>query len=149
MSDASTTVVPALVLKRVFDAPRERVYQAWTDPKTAARFLGPGKVKATEIEMDVRPGGSYRIVMLLEDGSTMPVRGIYREVQPPQRLAMTWRWEEDNPQDEYDTLLTLEFNDLNGKTELVLTHDKFAKAESRENHAEGWNEILDALPAVL
>jgi uncharacterized protein YndB with AHSA1/START domain len=77
------------------------------------------------------------------------VRGEYRDVQRPKRLSMTWRWEEDNPADEYDTLLTLEFLDRGGKTELVLTHEQFATAESRNNHKEGWTAILDQLESSL
>ncbi len=149
MNKESATLVPALVLSRTYDAPPERVYAAWTDPAIAAKFMGPGNVKATKIEMDVRVGGAYQIVMVMEDGSTLPVRGIYRDVQPGKRLSMTWRWEEDDPADEYDTLLTIEFFDRGGKTELVLTHENFARAESRTNHEEGWTAILDELPGAL
>ena len=50
----------------------------------------------------------------MADGERWNVRGTYREVRPPERLVMTWRWEEDKPEDEHDTLLTLEFNELDG-----------------------------------
>lgn len=149
MNQTGAAIVPALVLSRIYDAPPERVYDAWTDPKTAEKFLGPGNVKATEIKMDVRVGGTYGLVMVMEDGSRMPVRGVYREVQRPSRLSMTWRWEENSPADEYDTLLTLEFRDLGGKTELVLTHEQFASAESRSNHEHGWTAILEELAVAL
>jgi len=62
---------------------------------------------------------------------------------------MTWRWEEDKPEDEYDTLLTLEFNELNGGTELVLTHEQFANADSRDRHEDGWTAIMEQLGTVL
>ncbi|MBV9736931.1 MAG: SRPBCC domain-containing protein [Candidatus Eremiobacteraeota bacterium] len=145
----STTLVPALILSRTYDVAPEHVFAAWTDPQIAAKFFGPGNVKATNIQMDVRVGGRYSIDMLMEDGSTMKVGGVYREVQPPKRLSMTWRWDEDDPADEYDTLLTLEFFDRGGKTELVLTHDQFLKLDSRDNHARGWNAILDQLTGAL
>lgn len=145
----STAVIPALVIRRIYDAPRERVYAAWTDPELAARFLGPGDTRAAEIAMDVRPGGSYRIVMISPDGSRMPVGGIYREVRPPQRLVMTWRWEEDDPREERDTLLTLEFLEHDGKTEFILTHELLASLDSRDRHAHGWNLILDELAVSL
>ena len=149
MSDARATLVPALVLSRTYDAPRERVYAAWTDPAILSKFLGPGDVKCTDIELDVRQGGAFSLVMVRPDGERLPARGTYREVQPPSRLSMTWTWEEDRPEDETETLLTLEFFDRGGKTELVLTHENLASAESRENHEEGWNAILDSLPAAL
>lgn len=149
MMDSHATLVPALVMRRVYDAPRERVYAAWTSPEAAASFMGPGDVKATEITMDVRVGGSYRIVMVHADGSINPVRGVYREVVAPQRLSMTWKWEEENPSDERETLLTLEFIDRVGKTELVLTHENLASVESRSNHERGWASILEELAGAL
>ena len=146
---SKATIVPALVLKRIYDAPPERVYAAWTEPQTIPKFLGPGSVKSVDVKMDVRVGGSYSLVMVKDDGERLPVRGVYREVQPAKRLSMTWRWEEDNPAEEYDTLLSLDFIDLGGKTELILTHEQFASAESRSNHEGGWTQILDQLAAVL
>lgn len=149
MSEASTTVVPALVLSRIYNAPPERVYDAWTNPGAVGKFLGPNPVNVVDIQMDVRAGGKYSLVMVRPDGERLPVRGEYRDVQRPKRLSMTWRWEEDNPADEYDTLLTLQFLDRGGKTELVLTHEQFATAESRNNHQEGWTAILDQLESSL
>ena len=145
----SATTVPALVIHRVYDAPREHVYAAWTDPKLAAQFLGPGGVQATNVEMDVRPGGAYRIVMHHDDGEDWAVGGVYREVVPPQRLSMTWKWKEDDPKDEHESLLTIELFDRNGKTELVLTHEQLLSIESRERHTGGWNAILDQLAGTL
>lgn len=150
MSDTRTPVaVPALVLRRTYAVPRQRVFDAWTNPELAATFLGPQDIAVPKIEMDVRPGGSYRIAMLRPDGETWYVGGTYRDVRPPERLSMTWRWEEDRPEDEYDTLLTLEFNELDGGTELVLTHAQLASEESRAGHEQGWSAIMDQLGAVI
>ncbi len=149
MSDARATIAPSLVLSRIYDAPPERLYAAWTNPKAAANFMGPDKVKATEIEMDVRVGGNHSLVMVLEDGSRMPARGVYREVQPPKRLSMTWIWEEDDKSEEQETLLTLEFRERGKQTELILTHENLKSIESRDNHEEGWTAILDQLTTSL
>jgi uncharacterized protein YndB with AHSA1/START domain len=150
MSETRTPVaVPALVLRRTYTAPRQRVFDAWTKPELAAKVLGPGDVTVPEIEMDVRTGGTYRLVMLMPDGERMNVGGTYREVRAPERLSMTWRWEEDDPADEFDTLLTLDFNEVAGGTELVLTHEQLASVESRDRHADGWGKILDQLPGAL
>lgn len=150
MSQTHTpAAVPALVLRRAYAAPRQRVFDAWTKPELAARFFGPGDVTVPEIQMDVRTGGTYRIVMLMPDGERMNVSGTYREVRAPERLSMTWRWEEDDPADEFETLLTLEFNELADGTELVLTHEQLASVESRDRHADGWGKIMDALAGTL
>jgi uncharacterized protein YndB with AHSA1/START domain len=150
MSQTQTPAsVPAIVLRRTYDAPRQRVFEAWTKPELAAKFLGPGDLTVPEIELDVRTGGAYRIVMLLPDGERYIATGTYRDVRAPERLSMTWRWQEDDPADEHDSLLTLEFNEVAGGTELVLTHEQLASVESGERHTHGWNQILDQLPVVL
>jgi uncharacterized protein YndB with AHSA1/START domain len=148
MSNTHTPVAPALVLRRTYAAPRQRVFDAWTKPELAMKFLGTGDVTVPEVRMDVRTGGSYTIVMRMPDGELWNVRGTYREVRPPERLVMTWRWEEEKPEDEHDTLLTLEFNDLDGGTELVLTHEQFASEDSRDRHQEGWTKIMGQLAAL-
>jgi uncharacterized protein YndB with AHSA1/START domain len=86
--------------------------------------------------------------MLTPDGD-MNVGGVYRDVRAPERLSMTWRWEEDNKADEFDTLLTLEFNEVDGGAELVLTHEQLASIESRDRHTEGWTAIVDQLAIIM
>ena len=150
MTDTRTPPVePALVLRRVYPAPAQRVFDAWTKPELVVRFLGTGDVTVPEAQMDVRTGGTYTIVMRMPDGERWNVGGVYRDVSPPKRLCMTWRWEEDNPADEYDTLLTLEFNEVEGGTELVLTHEQFASVDSRDRHQEGWTKIMAQAEGVI
>ncbi len=137
------STIPALVIRRILNAPPQRVYEAWTNPQLAQQFLCPGDTRIAEISLDVRAGGAYRIVMQKPDGELLPVRGVYQEVLPGKRLSMTWRWEEDEPEDEYDTLLSIDFAPHGNGTELTLTHERFAREESRNNHEHGWNLILD------
>lgn len=144
----NTSTAPSLTLRHTYDAPRARVFDAWTKPEIAARFMGPMEVKATDITMDVRQGGAYSITMVKPDGERLVTSGVYREVVIPERLVMTWRWHEDDPADEHETLLTLEFNEHDNGTELVLTHAQFASEESRDNHRFGWGSILDKLAAL-
>lgn len=149
MSQTQVSTVPALVIRRTFKASRERVFAAWTNPETIRQFMSPGDVKVGDVELDVRTGGKYRIVMVHADGELLPVRGVYKEVRSPERLVMTWTWEEDDPSEEHETLLTLDFLDSQGDTELVLTHEKLRNEESRASHEHGWTEILEKLPVVL
>ncbi|MEO6834417.1 MAG: SRPBCC domain-containing protein [Candidatus Tumulicola sp.] len=148
MTEVQSPAVPALVLRRTYPVPRDRVFAAWTDPALAQKFLCPEDVTIPEIAMDVRVGGAYRIVMLLPEGERMVVRGVYREVRAPERLVMTWRWDEDDPADERDTLISLDFTQRDGGTELVLTHEKFAGVESRARHEHGWTAILEKLDGL-
>ncbi len=149
MTQTGTPVVPALVLRRTYKASRERVFDAWTKPEIAAKFMGPGDHAARDIKMDVREGGSYSITMESVDGEKLLVRGKYREVRRPERLSMTWSWEEDDPKDEIESLLTLEFNQVDSGTEVVLTHEQLASVESAERHKEGWTAILDQLETAV
>lgn len=78
-----------LDLVREFDAPRALVWKAWTDPEMVRRWWGPLGFDAPECEMDVRPGGKYRIVARAPDGTSFPVRGTYLEIELEKRLVMT------------------------------------------------------------
>lgn len=98
-------------------------------------------------EVDLRVGGRYRLGMRAPDGAAVYVcTGVYREVTPPSRLVYTWAWEgQDGP----ETLVTVEFLDRGGATEVVLTHEGFADAGSRDQHATGWNGCLGSLARTL
>lgn len=149
MSDTHAVAPPALVLRRTYKASPDTLFSAWTTPESARHFMGPEDVTIPEIEMDVRVGGAYRITMLLGDGERMVVRGVYREVRRPDRLSMTWQWEEDDPSQAHETLLSLDFHDRGGETEVVLTHENFASVESRGRHEHGWTSILDNLQRAV
>ena len=78
-----------LVLERVFDAPRELVFKAWTDPKMMARWWGPTYFTNPVCELDARPGGAILIHMTSPDGTAYPMKGTFEEVVPPERLAFS------------------------------------------------------------
>jgi uncharacterized protein YndB with AHSA1/START domain len=149
MTHLQSPAEPAVVLRRTYHAPRERVFAAWTTPEIAMRFFSPGDVKATDIQMDVKTGGTFRITLVSPEEGAVVARGTYREVKVPERLVMTWRWEEDDPAEEHESLLTLDFIERDGETEFVLTHEKLASVESRDSHERGWTKMIDELAAVL
>ncbi len=148
MTTAKTRAAPdaaddrTLVLRRRFSAPPERVFRAWTEPAEVAKWWGPGGFTVPLCEMDVREGGAYRTCMRSPDGVEHYLRGIYREIAPPARLVFTWAWEQGGvPGDE--TLVTVEFNEVSGGTEVVLTHSGFATPEARDQHNMGWSSSFD------
>jgi uncharacterized protein YndB with AHSA1/START domain len=143
-----STVVPALVIRRTYDVSPQRVYDAWTDPELARQFLCPAGMTTRSVTLDVRPGGSYRIEMLRPDGEVYAAYGVYREVVPASRLSMTWQWEEDNPEEEHETLLTLEFKPYGSGTEFILTHERLRSLESRTGHEHGWTSMLQKLDGL-
>lgn len=140
--------VPALVIRRTYPVTPQTLYAAWTTPEIASTFLGPDDVRCEIKEMDVRVGGRYGITMRTSDEDLF-VSGVYREVASGRKLVMTWRWQEDDAADEYDTLLTLEFNPHDGGTELILTHEQIATERSRKNHEHGWTAIVEQLGRVI
>ena len=157
-----------IVITRVFDAPRELVFEAWTEAKHMTQWWGPRFFTNSICEMDVRPGGAYRIVMRGADGVEYPITGVYREVRKPERLVMTMdcsghpaAWHdlvkpnrqesETNPAGEM--LATVTFDQVGGKTKLTV-RVRLISAEIREamlkmGMTEGWSESLDRLEELV
>jgi len=129
----------------VFDAPRDVVFAAWTEPERLKRWWGPGIYQTVRAELDLRPGGRYEL--LLEPGS-MRLVGVFREVAAPRRLVYTWRWIDGVP-DTRESLVTVEFRDRGARTEVVLVHDSFVGPGPVEMYDRGWRSGLDKLRTFL
>ena len=129
----------------VFNAPRDVVFAAWTDPERLKQWWGPGLFETVSAAVDLRPGGRYEL--LLEPGS-MRLVGEFREVTPPRRLVYTWRWIEGVP-DTRESLVTVEFREAGARTEVVLVHDNFVGPGPVDMYDEGWRSGLDKLRAFL
>ena len=140
MSDSYSLTVSSLI-----KAPRHKVFAAFTTPDTLRQWFAPGDRKPEPVLLDVRPGGSYRITMRGEEDAPTAI-GEYQEVIPGEKLVFTWSWDGDPSQ---PTLVTVTFKDAAGGTEVVLTHERFATAETCEHHRMGWQAIIDKLPAVF
>jgi len=147
MSPASSARVTKLFLKRSLEAPREEVFQAWTDPDEIKKWFAPGPAFVPEASVELRVGGRYRIAMRDETNNSSHVAtGVYREIKPPERLVFTWSWEGDPQSGEM--LVTVELREQGKGTELVLTHELFTTVESKQRHEEGWIGCLDKLAQI-
>ncbi len=153
-SPAQKPASPALVITRVFDAPRELVFKAWTDPKQVAQWWGPNGFTNPVCELDGRPGGAIRIDMRGPDGVIYPMKGVFHEIVEPERLVFTssaLEDEEGNPQ--LAVLTTVTFAEHNGKTKLtlqaVVVKSGPAAAGALAGMEQGWRESLDRLAAHL
>ena len=137
---------------RLFEAPRALVWQAWTDPAHVAQWWGPQGFTNTVHQMDVRPGGVWRLTMHGPDGVDYPNRITFIEVVPPERLVYLHTDDADPPGQQFH--MTVTFAERDGKTELSMTA-LFATAEERnkvaEEHGavEGMHQTLDRLAAFL
>ena len=138
-----------LLMTRVFDAPRELVFKAWTEPEHLARWWGCAMTTATTFKGDFREGGAFHVKMRLEDGSDHRVRGVYRAFDPPERLSFTWAWEDENGNLGHETIVTVTLVDLDGRTELTLRQAIFESTEMRDMHREGWTASFDRLVDFL
>jgi uncharacterized protein YndB with AHSA1/START domain len=133
-----------VVVRRVIAAPRERVFAAWLDPSTLAAFMRPGHTVGASAEVDPRVGGAFRIVMAHPDGK-VEHRGEYLAIEPPSLLSFTWI---SANTDRLPTVVTIEFHDRSGGTELVLTHRRLP-APRVPPHRGGWGDIVRTLDEVL
>ena len=132
-----------LQLERTFQAPAQRVFDAWTNEEVMRRwFHGEHDWETSHAEVDLRVGGAVRVVMLdPEKGVEHGGGGHYTEIDPPNRLAFTWTWDED----ERETLIEIEFEEDEGATTVRFTHSNLADLESVRSHEGGWSNAFDNL----
>jgi uncharacterized protein YndB with AHSA1/START domain len=152
-----------VVITRVFEAPREKVWRAWTDAELFKRWWGPKDFTAPSVTMDPRVGGRFLGVMRSPEGQEIWSTGVYREVEEPERLVITdsfadadgnvvpatyYGFDGDFP---LEMMVTVTLREEDGKTEMTLKHagaEKMPAAQRREM-MQGWNQSFDKLAAVL
>ena len=134
-----------LVIRRILPAPREEVFAAWTDPVGMGKWMCPGDTTRSEVELDVRVGGKFRILMK-GPKQDYDHTGEYQVVEPPSKLVFTWI---SAGTDHQTTLVTIELLERGKKEcELVLTHERL-RPEAVERHRGGWGQIADRLAEFL
>jgi len=144
----SNSAGTTLTLRRVFPAPRERVFRAWTDPAELKQWFHVQEGWSTPIaEVDLRVGGKYRIGMQPPNGDPHIVTGTYREIVIPRKLVYTWQLE--GPEGLGPTVVTVEFYDQGASTEIVLTQEFFPDMKTGEEHSQGWDGCLQQLELLL
>lgn len=146
MTRASEPLV--LELTCTLDASRERVFEALTDPAELVKWWGPSGFTTPEIEIDPKVGGSYRFGMQPPEGELFHLAGEFFEVDPPTRLAYSFRWEEPDP-DDRETLVRLSVDAVAERTRLSLWHGTFATEARLALHRSGWTESLEKLSEIL
>ncbi|HET9915322.1 MAG TPA: SRPBCC domain-containing protein [Anaerolineales bacterium] len=150
-----------LVITRVFDAPRELVWTAWTDPEHFRRWWGPKNYICPFCEMDFRVGGRYLNCMRSSEGLEVWSTGVFREIVPMERIVFTDCFADENgnvvPATHYglsldfplEMLITVTFEDQNGKTKMTLKHIGLPATPEGEGAQQGWNESFDKLAESL
>jgi uncharacterized protein YndB with AHSA1/START domain len=152
-AEAAPAAKRELVLTRLIDAPREKLFRCWTEPKLLKQWFAPLPYTITHAELDVRSGGSNYIVMRSPEGQDMPLRGVYLEVVPNERVvftdAYTRPWE---PSDKPFFTGIITFEDEGGKTRYTARalHWTAEDCEAHEKMGfhEGWGQCADQLAAL-
>ncbi|MBI5283563.1 MAG: SRPBCC domain-containing protein [Chloroflexi bacterium] len=150
-----------LTITRIFDAPRELVWKAWTEPERFMRWWGPKDFTSPRCEIDLRVGGRYLWCMRWPDGRDSYTTGEYREIVPLERLVYTDCFADKQgnavPATHYglgadfpfETQVTLTFEDCEGGTKMTLTHAGIPGAELSEMTGASWNQSFDKLATSL
>jgi uncharacterized protein YndB with AHSA1/START domain len=153
----------ALIITRIFDAPPELVWKAWTEPERLRRWWGPKGFTSPVCKIDLRMGGEYFNCMRSPEGQDFWSKGVFRDIVAPARLVMTDSFadKEGNtvPASYYgmsgdwplEMLITVTFEAYEGKTKLTLKHSGIAgiSATDRSNMQQGWSESFDKLAEDL
>ena len=142
-----TTTENSLRLTRLIQADPATVFDAWTQPEHLKKWSAPEGLNVDAVEVDLRVGGRYLIRMESPDGGHHNAVGEYREIDRPNRLSYSWKWQEPG-NDHYDTLVTVEFLARDGATEVILTHELFPDADLAGKHNEGWTSCLNRLEGL-
>ena len=149
-----------LVITRVFDAPRELVWKAWTEPDRLMQWWGPKGFTAPVCEIDLRVGGKYLNCMRSPEGKDYWSTGVYREILAPQRIVCTDSFADEHgnvvpathygmrPDFPLEMLVTVTFEEQEGKTTMTLRHVGLP-SEMSELAGAGWNESFDKLAESL
>jgi uncharacterized protein YndB with AHSA1/START domain len=142
-----------LTITRVFDAPREVVWKAWTDPKQMAKWWGPFGFTNPVCKLDVRPGGAWHIVMRGPDGAEYPCGGVYREVVEPERLVFTNNAIGKEGEQLLEGFTRVTFEDQGGKTKLTLYTRAVAVVDFAAGYLKGmeagWTQSIDRLGGLV
>jgi uncharacterized protein YndB with AHSA1/START domain len=154
-----------LVITRLFDAPLEKVWKAWTDVETFKKWWGPKGFTAPDVTLDVKVGGKYHASMLGPDDTKVWSGGVYKEVIPHQRLVVTDYFSNEkgdklrpakfgmNPDFPEESDVTVTFEDEDGKTRLTVTYAPQSaaafEAMKQSGMEQGWNQSLDKLAESL
>lgn len=137
-----------LRISRVFNAPRDLVWRAWTDPAHARHWMGPRDHPAVAMEQDARVGGRWSLTLKgVEDGRVLKQGGVFREIRPREKVVYTLAWEGDGGG---DMLVTVTFKDEGaGKTRVDFRQQGLPSKAERDGHEAGWTSTFDRMEDLL
>jgi uncharacterized protein YndB with AHSA1/START domain len=132
-----------LFIVRSFDAPPSLVFALWSDPAHLKRWMGPKGFTCPEAAIDFRIGGAYRVMIESAESGQSWFGGVYREIEQDRRLVFTFAWDNEGPSAGIETLVTITFEERDGKTVQTFHQVPFRDAAARDSHVFGWNGAFD------
>jgi uncharacterized protein YndB with AHSA1/START domain len=135
-----------LLITRTFNAPASVLFALWSKPEHMRRWMGPANFTCPEAGIDFRIGGAYRAMIKSAEHGENWFGGVYREIEQ-KRLVFTFAWDNDGPSSGVETLVTITFEERDGKTVQTFHQRPFLNVERRDSHVHGWNEAFDKLEA--
>lgn len=142
---AAQSAANGLTMTRIFDAPRDLVFKAWTTPEHMMHWFCPNGFTLPVCEMDFRVGGRFRLCMRASDGNEHWVHGAYREIVPVERIVWSGTMEHDGN----EILTTVTFSDQDRKTRLTVHQTYSIETDSTRGARQGWTETLERLALYL
>lgn len=131
---------------RIFKAPIEKVFAAWTDADQMKKWYAPEGMTTPSATSDARAGGAYTISMQDEKSGTHTGSGVYKVFNPPHRFVCSWKWEGDDR----ETTVTVEFQKVSEtQTKVTLAHEGFVNTQEQEMHQKGWMSTFNKLEKYL
>ncbi|MBI3527492.1 MAG: SRPBCC domain-containing protein [Betaproteobacteria bacterium] len=138
-----------LLFTRVFNAPRDVVFRAWTEPEQLVQWWAPEGFSVAFLEMDIRPGGVWRKCMRSPEGTDYWRRGVYLEVVEPERLVFTYISDDPESDPDHETIVTITFADHGAKTLMTFRQAEFESVAARDSHQGGWTSCLQRFAAYV
>jgi uncharacterized protein YndB with AHSA1/START domain len=155
VGNAPRTAESDMTITRIFDAPRELVFKAWTEPERLMRWWGPQYFTSPVCKVDLRVGGKYLFCMRSPEGQDFWSTGVYLEIVPPERLVYTGHFADEKgnvvPASYYgigddfpeELVVIVTFEDQGGKTRMTLRHEGLPEGQMREMTLAGWSTSFD------
>jgi uncharacterized protein YndB with AHSA1/START domain len=131
-----------LKITRTFDAPPELVFELWSTPNHLRNWMGPEGYECPVAEIDFRVGGRYRALIRSSETGDSWFSGVYREIEPSKRLVFTFAWDNTGPSAGVETLVTIDFAEVRGKTTMTFHQTPFRDVEARDRHIGGWTSAF-------
>jgi uncharacterized protein YndB with AHSA1/START domain len=134
-------------IERTYDASAQAVFDAWTSPEVIRRWFRPARGwREASAEVDLRVGGTIRVVMRTPDGEPVEAGGEFTLIERPHRLAFTWTFEDDPSNQQ---MIELEFTERDGATTVLFVNSRISERERRDRQDDGWSTCFDEMARVL